>query len=99
MNSAMRPRRNFIFPLTACSFAVLIAGCSPDRTAADIGKCISKAQEEAPNSDGLTREEVRDAIGSMVGDCMKDLGYRHEMTAEKCIDDVDFNATCYVRRR
>lgn len=99
MNTARRAHRSFKCPLAICGFAVLISGCSPDRTAADIGKCISKAQEEAPNSDGLTREEVRDAIGSMVGDCMKDLGYRHEMTAEKCIDDVDFNATCYVRRR
>ena len=99
MNSAMRPRRNFICPLAACSFAVLIAGCSPDHRVADVGKCISKAQQEAPSPVGLSKEEMHDAIGSIVADCMKDLGYRHEMTDEKCTDDVDFEASCYVHRR
>lgn len=61
--------------------------------------CISKAQQGTPDTAGQSKEEVHDVIGSMVGDCMKGLGYRHEMTDEKCVDDVDFNASCYVHRR
>jgi hypothetical protein len=30
---------------------------------------------------------------------MKQAGYRHDMSGEKCIDDVDYNLACYVRRR
>ena len=99
MSTVMRARRTFLCPFFLCGLAVLVAGCSPDRRDADASMCISKAQQEAPAPAGQSQEEMHDAIGAMVGDCMKELGYRHEMTDEKCIDDVDFNASCYVHRR
>ena len=91
-------RCNFSRLLAPCIAGVLLAGCSPDHRASDIGKCIAKAQQESPSPVGLSSEELHDAVGSIVAECMKDLGYRHELTDEKCTDDVDFNATCYVPR-
>ena len=87
--------RRFSLPVLALS----LAACSPDHRLADVGKCVAKAQAEAPNSAGLSREELHDAAGAIVAECMKDLGYRHEMTDARCVDDVDFGAYCYVARR
>lgn len=75
----------------------LLAACSPDTREADIHKCI--AQSPQTGGPGMTSEEEHDAIGAEVADCMKGLGYRHDLADEKCIDDVDFNRYCYVKRR
>jgi hypothetical protein len=79
--------------------ALIVSGCAPDNRQADIKKCIVRAAAEAPpRRDGQGQEEVHDAIGALVVDCMKDLNYRHDMTDEKCVDDVDFDPSCYVPR-
>ena len=78
---------------------IILSGCSADHRQADIKKCISKAQSEVVRQDGQGLDEVHDIIGSFVVDCMNDSGYRHDMSGEKCIDDVDFIAACYVPKR
>ncbi len=87
--------RRLALPLLVLS----LAACSPDHRQADIGKCVAKGQSEAPSSTGLSREEQHDAVGAIVAECMKDLGYRHEMTDARCVDDVDFGPYCYSPRR
>ena len=76
--------------------AAVFSSCSADHRQADIKKCIAKAGTEVIRQDGQSLEEVHDAIGGYIVDCMEDLGYRHDMADEKCIDDVDFTAVCYV---
>jgi hypothetical protein len=77
---------------------LLLAACSPDHSEADLQRCIAQAPSKTgPTS--LKGEEAHDAIGAEAADCMKTLGYRHDMASPKCVDDVDFNRFCYVRRR
>ena len=80
--------------------ALILSACAPDHRQPDIKKCIARATSEAlPRQNGQGPEEVHDAMGALVADCMKDLGYRHDMSGEKCVDDVDFDPSCYVPRR
>ena len=78
--------------------AVALCACSPDTTEADLQHCIAAAPSKA-GSATLSGEEAHDAVGAEAADCMKALGYRHDMAGAKCVDDVDFNRFCYVRRR
>jgi hypothetical protein len=78
--------------------AVAGAACSPDNRHPDLAACVAQAQRDAPQAKGQSVEEAHDAQGDEVRDCMKTAGYRHDMAGEKCEDDVDFNADCYVKR-
>lgn len=85
--------------ILVAAIATLVAGCSPDNRAADIRQCIAKAQQDTSPSPGASAEEAHDQVGSVVADCMNSAGYRHDMSSGQCLDDVDFNPACYVRRR
>lgn len=61
--------------------------------------CIAKAQSGTGSGSSQTAEEIHDEIGGQVADCMKAAGYRHDMSDAQCLDDVDFNSNCYIRRR
>ena len=78
--------------------ALVTSACSPDTSEADLQRCIANAPSKA-GSANLTGEEAHDAVGSEAADCMKALGYRHDLASAKCVDDVDFNSFCYIRRR
>jgi hypothetical protein len=78
--------------------ALAVSACTPDNRVADLQRCIGAAASKA-GSATLTGEEAHDAVGAGAADCMKLLGYRHDMAGPKCVDDVDFNSFCYVRRR
>ena len=77
----------------------MFSACSVDHRQTDIKKCIAKAGTGVMRQDGQDEEEVHDAIGASVAECMKGLGYRYQTTDAKCVDDVDFGAYCYVPRR
>ena len=79
-------------------FAAALSACSPGDSEADLQRCIAKAPSKA-GSATLSGEEAHDAVGAEAADCMKALGYRHDQASPKCVDDVDFNRFCYVRRR
>ncbi len=81
------------------AFAILAAACSPADPSADIRRCIAEAQRNTSPTPGADAEEAHDQLGSLVADCMRDAGYRHDMSSAQCLDDVDFNPACYVRRR
>jgi hypothetical protein len=83
----------------AISAALLLAACSPDHRQADIGKCIAQSEAALPQGAGVNNEEAHDEVGAMVIDCMKAMGYRHDMADGRCVDDVDFGPYCYVQRR
>jgi len=88
------------FPVVVASVLVLFcAACSPDEKDATLKQCVETSTRENPPQQGQSAEEVHDAIGSDVADCMKAAGYRHDEADGKCIDDVDFNRYCYVHRR
>jgi hypothetical protein len=77
--------------------SVLFTGCGPDTRDADLKQCIAKPSTTLEINE--TAEEKHDAKGGEVADCMSALGYRHDDLADaKCIDDIDFNSSCYVRR-
>jgi hypothetical protein len=77
--------------------SLLFAGCSPDTRDADLKQCIAKPSTSVEITE--TAEEKHDVKGGEVADCMDALGYRHDDLADaKCIDDIDFNPSCYVRR-
>ena len=90
------------------ALALAVAGqlpaCSRDGRTADTNKCIAQAQKQATQQDTASAhesaEERHDRIGAEVTVCMEKLGYSHDdgsMTDARCIDDVDFNPTCYRR--
>jgi len=85
-----------ILVATAVTFVI---GCSPDNRQADVKACIASSQKDSLRSSGQSDEEFHDQVGELVADCMKQAGYRHDMSSEQCIDDVDYNPACYVRRR
>ena len=78
-------------------FAAALSACSPDDSEADLQRCIAKAPSRT-GSATLSGEEAHDAVGAEAADCMKALGYRHDLASPKCVDDVDFNRFCYIRR-
>jgi hypothetical protein len=88
----------------AAVILVQLSGCSHDNRQTDLRGCIAKAEVQAkayrqPVSE--TAQDRHDRIGIEVADCMKALGYQHDdgaMTEERCVDDVDYNFYCYVRR-
>ncbi len=82
-----------LLPVLAC------AACSPDHTEADLKKCVATATSNYPADGTMTAEQRRDAIGSDARDCMHDAGYRQDTSSEKCMDDVEFIAACYARKR
>ena len=84
--------------IAALGIALAMSACSPDNREADLQRCIAKAPSKA-GSATLSAEEVHDAVGAEAADCMAALGYRHDEAGAKCVDDVDFNSFCYVRRR
>ena len=75
------------------------AGCSPDNRHHDLAACVAQTGKEAPPGPGETAEEIHDDKGEIVRDCMKAAGYRQDTAGEKCLDDIDFNAECYVKAR
>ena len=75
-----------------------VSACSPDSREADLRHCVGAAPSKS-GSTSLTGEEAHDAVGAEAADCMKLLGYRHDLAGPKCVDDVDFNSFCYIRRR
>ena len=79
--------------------ALALGGCSPQQQQKALDKCIAQAKSEITRQDGQSAEEVHDAMGQVVEECMKDSGYRHDQTSARCIDDVDFNVSCYTPRR
>ncbi len=79
------------------SAASPLFACAPDHSRADLAKCVAQSTKSALADDQGTPEEVHDAIGENVAECMKRDGYRHDQSSPKCIDDVDFNQNCYVR--
>jgi hypothetical protein len=76
-----------------------VIACSPDHRQADVKACIASSQKDISRGTGQSDEDFHDQIGELVADCMKQAGYRHDMSSEQCIDDVDYNPACYVRRR
>jgi hypothetical protein len=84
------------FLATAVTFVI---ACAPDNRQADVKACVASSQRGSSRDAGQSDEEFHDQIGELVADCMKQAGYRHDMSSERCIDDVDYNAACYVRRR
>ncbi len=79
--------------------ALACAACSPDNRRPDLAACVQQAQRDAPQVKDQSAEEAHDAQGDIVRDCMKSAGYRHDTAGEKCLDDIDFSADCYVRKR
>ncbi len=79
--------------------AAASAACSPDHRRPDLAACVQQAQKDAPQTAGQSAEEAHDAQGDEIRDCMKAAGYRQDMAGEKCLDDTDFTAECYVKRR
>ena len=77
--------------------ALTLSACSPDNNEADLQRCIAQAPSRS-GSATLSGEEAHDAVGAEAAECMKALGYRHDQASPKCVDDVDFNRFCYVRR-
>ena len=86
------------FPIVL-TLLVLCAACSPDEKDAVLKRCIDTSTRNNPGDATESQEERHDAIGADVASCMKVAGYRHDMADGKCVDDVDFNRYCYVRRR
>ena len=89
------------------AFAVvgLLAACGKDTRQADANGCIADARQRTsqlnlpPNA---SAEEKHDKIGTEVAACMEEHGYRHDngsMTDERCVEDVDYNPYCYVKKR
>ncbi len=76
-----------------------LPGCAPNHTPDQLASCVSKSTKNNPADTQASAEETHDAIGEDIIDCMKQAGYRHTLTDSQCIDDVDFNVHCYVRRR
>lgn len=74
-------------------------GCAPDHRQADIKACVAGAQRDSSRAQGESDEQYHDQVGELVVDCMKEAGYRHDMSSEACLDDVDYNPACYIRRR
>lgn len=85
--------------LAILALPLLLAGCSRDHTVADLQKCVATATPNYPADGTMTDEERHDAIGADVKDCMRDAGYRQDTGGEKCLDDLEFNPACYVRKR
>ena len=91
--------------LVVAAFAV---SCSRDTRENDAKVCIAESQGQekhgAPNAlvqQNESLEEQHDRVGGLVVACMERRGYRHDegaMTDDRCVDDVDFNPYCYVRR-
>lgn len=84
----------------------LLAACSRDSREADIKQCIAQAQRQASQGQSPypdeSAEERHDRLGNDIAACMEKLGYRHDdgaMTDQRCVNDVDYNAFCYVPRR
>ena len=85
----------------AAAILAILPACSPDNRAADIRACIANAQRGYLKAPGESAEVVHDQIGGMVAECMSERGYSHDeraMSAAKCVDDVDYNPACYLRR-
>ena len=89
----------FARALLLATVATFVVACSPDNRQANVKACIASSQKETARTVGQSAEEFHDQIGALVVDCMKEAGYRHDMSSEQCIDDVDYNPACYVRRR
>ena len=89
----------FVRAVCLAGFAALSCGCSHDHRQADIKACIAGAQRQTSRAPGQSDEEFHDQVGELVADCMKQAGYRHDMSSEQCLDDVDYNPSCYLRRR
>ena len=96
------------FLLSVCVLALshCLASCTSDNRVADIKKCIAQVEYKASHGElpyllaTDSAEAHHDKIGSEIVDCMAKAGYRHDETAmanEHCVDDVDFNAYCYLR--
>jgi hypothetical protein len=89
------------------SALTFLTGCSKDTRTSDINACVAEIQHKASQGEqnyllgtADSAEERHDKIGGLVAGCMEKLGYRHanrDMTDERCVDDVDFNAYCYRR--
>lgn len=81
------------------SIALLLpAACMPDNRPADLKRCVAKAERDFGHPLRQSTDQEYDAMGAEVVQCMKRLGYRHDMTSAKCDDDVDFTLWCYSRR-
>jgi copper chaperone CopZ len=76
-----------------------LPSCSPDRTQDQLASCVAKSTKINPADAQATQEEAHDAIGEDIVECMKQAGYKHNLTDSLCIDDVDFNVHCYTRLR
>ena len=87
--------------------ATLLFACSRDTREADIKECgaetqshLSQDQSARKSLADRTESERHDAIGSIIAACMEQRGYKHDdgaMTDERCVDDVDYNAFCYLK--
>ncbi|MFO0886592.1 MAG: hypothetical protein U0894_20830 [Pirellulales bacterium] len=94
--------------LAAASIAVSFSSCSPDNRQGDLKQCIAGVDQDTsahsiPDISPSDRGEVlHDKLGAAIAGCMSEKGYghtNHDMTDERCVDDVDFNAFCYQRSK
>ena len=83
--------------LAIVSFVPVIFACAPDHSRDDLAKCVAQNPKSPLAQDQSTPEELHDAMGETVAECMKRAGYKHDQSGPKCINDVDFNQYCYVR--
>lgn len=98
-----------IFSRTALILAAAcLAGCSDDTREADTKVCIARSQHQTQavspgaSTQDETAEESHDRIGGLIATCMEERGYRHDngaMTDDRCVDDVDYNPHCYLKRK
>lgn len=79
--------------------ATFVVACSRDDPQADVKACIARSEKDTSRPPGQSDEDFHDQVGELVADCMKEAGYRHDMSSGQCVDDVDYNPACYVRRR
>jgi hypothetical protein len=84
--------------LLACLGLVACFGCSPDKTDADLKTCVAVATDSYLADGTMTSEQRTDAIGADAKECMKFAGYRLDSSSAKCIDNVELNTACYVRK-
>ena len=89
---------SFARAVLLATVVTFVIGCSPDNRQADVKACVASSQKDTSRTAGQSDEDFHDQVGELVVDCMKEAGYRHDMSSEQCIDDVDYNSACYVRR-
>ena len=93
--------------LATAALILTVAACSRDSREADIKACVAKAQQQTSHGQlpyrvpaNASAEDLHDAMGSLVIDCMENQGYRHDggaLANARCIDDIDYNPFCFRR--